>query len=58
MNNISYLNKEKIFVRLNKSFFCIKCKENFRNGRSKFCFDCLQEIKYERDKRYGLRRQN
>jgi hypothetical protein len=58
MNNIDYLNKEKNFIRLSKDFFCIKCKTNFRNGRSKFCFGCLQEIKYERDKRYRLKRQN
>lgn len=39
-----------------QELFCIRCEVNLRHGRSKYCFDCLQKIRYNKEKQYRLRK--
>jgi predicted amidophosphoribosyltransferase len=40
-----------------QELFCVKCKVALRHGRSRYCWDCLKKIKYNRDKQYRLKKQ-
>jgi hypothetical protein len=45
------------YCKRKQELFCVKCGVNLRHGRSKYCWECLQEKEYNRDKQYRLKKQ-